>query len=177
VHILGDPSVDDGSIGLIVLEDAVPADFAFLGLEGCWLPDHRHASQDDEDAFCRRLLRLGARPWNHMGQFEHVMRYLDDPHLTSEQIVKAVPDAEERRWVSVAWPSGGGVWVTEVSRASLGTIDSHCSNEDVLHERGRLKTLALSMDAKAAILEEYFDAEFYQDPSEYKGDAFLASST
>ncbi|KAF2188681.1 hypothetical protein K469DRAFT_660444 [Zopfia rhizophila CBS 207.26] len=55
--------------GVIMLEDVSPTDLDFLALDRTDPPMFRHEDPEEEDAFCQRLLLLGAKWWDSMAQY------------------------------------------------------------------------------------------------------------
>jgi hypothetical protein len=55
--------------GVIILDDAEAIDFEFLGLNPLDPPVERLDDQAAEDAFCQRLLLLGAKWWDSEARY------------------------------------------------------------------------------------------------------------
>jgi hypothetical protein len=170
VHIYAWPSKG----GVIIHDHAEAVDLEFLGLDPLNPPAKRLPNQSDEDAFCRRLLRLGAKWWDSEARF----RLLQSAHELDGRAIAAlenetapIPTMKERRWVSVAWPITGGLWVAEFDTTLWGIEE-----EDNLLpcESARLR-LARTMDERCQVLRDHFRPTFYKDVREYKGHAFLNS--
>lgn len=159
--------------GVIVLEHAESIDFEFLELDFLNPPTKRLENQFEEDLFCQRLLLLGAKWWKSEHKWRafhsaggdeelfHLMEELDNLSFTMK----------ERRWVSVGWPSTGGLVVTEYETSLWGKQDE---GKIVPNDIARIK-LARTMDERCQILVEHFKGVFYNDVSEYKGYAFINS--
>jgi hypothetical protein len=155
--------------GLITLSPATFLDLDFLGLDPLNPPRKRLANQDAEDAFCRRLLLLGAKWWDSAERCRFVTALQEeegwgDAAAEVEVGAQPGPTARERCWISVAWPASGGIWVSEFEAGTQG----EGVPEDVV-----LVRLARSMDERAGILKERFGARFYADVGEYEGAGFL----
>lgn len=177
VHLLGYPSAPH--VGLVALEGTCAADFDFLDLDPVDPPATRLASQDQEDDFCKKLLRLGARPWPTLERFRNAMGAIDNDSLFLD-LMRDGPDggggmarltAEELRWVSVAWPSsGGGVWVSDLTRTYEldSRLVSEIGDHDLFLEAGRLR-LAGDMDVKSRILQAHFKGKFYENVNDVPG--------
>lgn len=168
--------------GVIVLDHVTALDFEFLGLDSLNPPLRRDRDQDAEDAFCQRLLLLGAKwfdserrcffVWEVAEQEEpalHAMFCGDQP----------TPSAMERKWVSVAYPDGkgpeGGVWVAEFESGMRGTPsfkDEKSKKPAVMPGDTGLVLLAKTMTQKCAILEK-MGGKFYASLAEYDGAACL----
>jgi hypothetical protein len=88
-----------------------------------------------------------------------------------EQGIEPNPTIRKRRWISVGWPSTGGLWVGEFDTTVYVPVER---NNIVPYDTARLM-LASTMDDKCRILREHFDAKFYHQVEEYEGYGFLNS--
>ena len=119
---------------MIILNDVTALDYDFLGLDPLDPPAHRDDNQEAEDAFCQRLLLLGAKWWDSEVRYRFVVDIEDAAngrigangglrghHDGSFRNMKR-PDAtlREKRWVKVRWPSTGGLWVSEFDTTWAG---------------------------------------------------------
>lgn len=166
--------------GVIVLDDAEAIDFEFLGLDPLDPPAECHAEQDLEDEFCRRLLLLGAKWWDSeerhffVSGVEMKGKGFTDPighgDGSFRRVNRPPPTLREKRWVKVAWPSGGGLWVTEFDTAWAGVDDEENLPPDASLARVKM---ARTMDERAEILRTLFGGKYYRDVAEYSGSAFL----
>ncbi|KAF2417241.1 hypothetical protein EJ08DRAFT_643613 [Tothia fuscella] len=160
--------------GVIVLDDAEAMDFRCLGFEPLNPPNTRFEDQAKEDAFCQRLLLLGAKWWDNQArhssvtELERAATGRGYSEIWTEEDEPAIT-MSEKRWIKVAWPSTGGLWVAEFD-TSWATIDEmdNLAPEDVARLR-----LAQTMDERACILQNHFQAKFYKDVVDYQGFGFL----
>jgi hypothetical protein len=81
-------------------------------------------------------------------------------------------DKRERRWISVGWPSTGGLWVSEFEKQTPGECDENEDHELAPYELAHLR-LARTMDERCQILQEHFSGQFYPSLEEYDGYGFL----
>ena len=134
----------------------------------------RLESQAAEDEFCQRLLHLGAKWWDSEARcvFIHDAGDMEPNVIESlERELEPWPTMRERRWVSVGWPSTGGLWVGEFDTTMFEPVED---DNIVPSDTARLM-LASTMDEKCRILREHFDAKFYQHVEQYEGYGFLNS--
>jgi hypothetical protein len=160
--------------GVIILDHAERVDLEFLDLDPLDPPTKRLHSQKDEDEFCQRLLLLGAKWWDSEDRHRLVgaVGDMDEGAIYAIDNGQApVPTLRERRWVSVAWPTTGGLWVAEFDTSLWGIIEKHNVLPPIT---ARLK-LAHTMDERSQILQDHFKAKFYKDVRDYKGYTFLNS--
>jgi hypothetical protein len=161
---------------VIVLDDAEAIDFEFLGLNPLDPPAERLNDQAAEDAFCLRLLLLGAKWWDSEARCLVVARL----EVSSSQAGGSFraddeprPTMREKRFVKVGWPSTGGLWVAEFDTTFAGVDEEdNLLPDDVGAAQLRM---ARTMDERCAILRDRFKATFYEHPRDYKGYAFLNS--
>jgi hypothetical protein len=163
--------------GVIILDHAEAVDLEFLGLDPLNPPAKRLPNQSDEDAFCQRLLLLGAKWWDNEARFQLLASAMDPSGMDCgaiqdfEDETEPAPSMRERRWVSVAWPRTGGLWVAEFDTTLYGIEEE---DNLVPFETSRLK-LAHTMEERSEVLRDHFKATFYEDVRHYKGYAFLNS--
>jgi hypothetical protein len=76
----------------------------------------------------------------------------------------------ERYWVSVAWPSSGGLVVSEFDTTIWGVEigDIECVPDDVARLR-----LCKNMDEKAQMPKDRFKGETWESVGDYTGNAFI----
>lgn len=136
--------------GVIILEGTTHVDFGFLNLSTTEPPlkrdrgHHEHDGNADdtdavmakaEDAFCQRLLLLGAKWWDSESMY-HFIRRVDAGHQPAVEAVEEgrVEEAtlRKRRWVKVGWegaaasgaPGGnGGFWVLDCDTNMHGILE------------------------------------------------------
>lgn len=166
--------------GVIILNDAEAIDHDFLGLDPLNPPAERDDDQDAEDAFCQRLLLLGAKWWDSEERYLFVASVEETSHGRDNSYghgdgsfrnaKRPAPTMREKRWVKVGWPSTGGLWVSEFD-TTWGGVDE---DENLPPDEGLARVkLARTMDERCQILRDTFRAKFYYDVSEYEGYAFL----
>ncbi|ERF76830.1 hypothetical protein EPUS_09467 [Endocarpon pusillum Z07020] len=160
--------------GVIILEHAEALDLEFLSLDPLDPPAKRFDSQRDEDALCRRLLLLGAKWWDSEARWRFIKAAdeLDDSAIAAlEEEAEPAPTTRERRWVSVCWPTEGGLWVSEFDTNLWGIEEGH----NVIPSDATRLRLSRTMDERCQVLKDRFNGKFYKDVSEYKGHAFINS--
>lgn len=162
-------------VGVIILNTADAIDFEFLGLDPLDPPQNRLNDKKDEDDFCQRLLLLGAKWWDNEGRYSVIAEVEDGAHYTAKGCFGRAPQPpatmREKRFVKVAWPSTGGLWVVE-----FDTIYAGVDEEDkLLDESASRLQMARTMDERRDMLRDRFQAKFYLTLEDYKGFAFLNS--
>ncbi|KAF2876415.1 hypothetical protein BDV95DRAFT_482506, partial [Massariosphaeria phaeospora] len=166
IRVYGWPS----SGGVVILEDASPADFHFLSLDRMQPPMLRHESCEAEDVFCEKLLLLGAKWWDSMARY--LLLNFGDGYANIaalEESDEPLPPMRERHWVSVAWPSTGGLVVAEFDTNMWGVeIEKELVPDDVARLR-----LCIGMDGKAQILKERFRWTTWSSLKDYQGSTFI----
>ena len=75
----------------------------------------------------------------------------------------------EKRFVKVAWPSTGGLWVAEFDTVFAGVDEE----DNLLPEAPSRLLMARTMDERVDVLRKYFEATFYETVEDYRGYAFL----
>lgn len=75
----------------------------------------------------------------------------------------------EKRFVKVAWPSTGGLWVAEFDTIFAGVDEQ----DNLLEEAPSRLQMARTMDERRDVLRDHFEATFYETREDYKGYAFL----
>ena len=205
VSIFGWPSRG----GVIILNDATHVDFIFLRLSTTNPPRKRrlHSSStsggdatslpsgdasaatgglqgnedDEEDAFCQRLLLLGAKWWDSEKRYQFVDRFGAGMQPFVEDVEEGrveEPTLRERRWVKVGWErvasnpskmdtSGtGGFWALDCDTNWMGIIEE---DNLVPADAARVK-LAASMEERCDILKR-MGAIFYPGLEQYEGES------
>ncbi|MCJ1258679.1 hypothetical protein MMC24_006512 [Lignoscripta atroalba] len=165
--------------GVIVLDTAEAIDFDFLGLNPLDPPLGRLDDQAAEDAFCQRLLLLGAKWWDSEARYS-IIRTIEMGEADSGRIDSAFylhkqpsPTMAEKRLIKVGWPSTGGVWIAEFDTTWAGVDEEDNlvpSDEEIV-----LLRMARTMDERCAMLRDRFKATFYQDLNSYEGYGFFNS--
>jgi hypothetical protein len=153
--------------GVILLENASVADFNFLELDRLNPDLKRHKTREEEDAFCERLLLLGAKWWDSVAR--HWLFNNPDQDDASELDNSPLPTMRERYWISVAWPSTGGLVVSEYdTNIYPGGVETDTVPDDVC----RLM-LCTTMDEKATMLKERFQGKSWGSVEDYQGNGFI----
>jgi hypothetical protein len=161
--------------GMIVLENATPPDFDFLGLNPLDPPLRRNPDQDAEDAFCRGLLRLGATWWDSDARRNFVMN-LENGYDEALDAVEANKELEpsflERGWVRVAWPSHtpGALCVLACEKVIMG----RSGGEKLRPQHYGLVSLARTMDERCTVLER-LGGTMYASINDIQGPTFLTA--
>jgi hypothetical protein len=96
--------------GVIMLENASVVDFNFLRLDRLNPTLLRHRTREEEDTFSELLLLLGAKWWDSVARHWLLNNSDQDIAMLEDS---PLPTMRERYWVSVAWPSTGGLVVSE----------------------------------------------------------------
>ena len=193
--------------GVIILNEATHVDFVFLGLSTVNPPSKRDGGnrsvekepadvmQLREDAFCQRLLLLGAKWWDSEERCRFVSRVGggDQPtiaHVEAGRVEE--PTLRERRWIKVGWEGTAtgattssmshgenikdsddsshkngscGLWVLDCDTNMHGILEE---DNTVPVDAGRL-CLAGSMKERCEILKR-LGATFFHNLKEYEGD-------
>lgn len=152
--------------GVVMLENASIVDFKFLGLDRLNPTMLRHQTREEEDTFSERLLLLGAKWWDSVAR--HWL--LNNPNQEISILEDSpLPTMRERYWVSVAWPSTGGLGVSEYDTNMYGVgIETDTVPDDVC----RLM-LCTTMDEKATMLMERYGGKWWHGVDHYDGNAFI----
>ncbi|KAN0083431.1 hypothetical protein V8E54_002519, partial [Elaphomyces granulatus] len=118
--------------------DAV--DLEYLGLDR-FQESTRSQNPTEEDAFCQKMRKLGAKLWQNEEHYIHVL--LGEWELTEEEAVE----------LKVGWPAAGGVWVLK-------------SGSRRARPRGIAQiNLALNMEERCRVIEK-LGGKFYANPEE-----------
>jgi hypothetical protein len=152
--------------GLIVFERAGPLDFDHLGLNRLQPAASRASDQNEEDAFCQKLLQLGARWFDGRERYGFFANLCDDGEPEHEAVMSGeepAPSDVERRWVSVGLEEGG-FWVLEYDR----NIFHLREKRNVCPSDASRVMLAETMQERCEILKD-MGAKFYRQASEYTG--------
>ncbi|KAH6646272.1 hypothetical protein BKA67DRAFT_669048 [Truncatella angustata] len=171
ISVFGYPSSGEP---VIALEDVSVADIDYLQLDRLKIPKYRLQDQGAEDNFCRRLLHLGGRRWPTLDRFRLLLDAIAGNDVVIEWILDGTepcPSSAERRWISVARPSGGGVCVADVPRWIPEVVDGGevSVEENAMLERRALLKLAVDMDEKARLLVDEFKGKHYEKANAYDG--------
>jgi len=155
--------------GVIVLNSADAIDLQFLRLDPLDPPLQRLSDQTAEDAFCQRLLLLGAKWWDSEARYDAVSAMEDVAQGFTRNLDEdaPTPTMREKRLIKVAWPSTGGVWVADFDTTWAGVDEEDRLLPDDA-DVGRLK-MARTMDERAALLRDRFGARHYGDIGEFEG--------
>ncbi|KAF2677924.1 hypothetical protein K458DRAFT_349533 [Lentithecium fluviatile CBS 122367] len=162
--------------GVIALENATIPDFEFLDLSRTHPPKTRFSDSQSEDEFCKKLLLLGAKWYDSLSRIIFLKGVDGDvPDAVCidalEEGREPAPTERERTWVSVAWPSTGGMVVAEWNTIMWG----YGRDDDRFlpyEELGRLR-MCKDMDEKAVILKEWFEGKGFKNVGEYIGNAWM----
>jgi hypothetical protein len=159
--------------GVVILNKADAVDFEFLDLDPLDPPLKRLEDQEEEDAICQRLLLLGAKWWDSEARYSIIEAQEKGVPLAGERafIVTDQPPAtmREKRFVKVAWPSTGGIWVSEFDTVYAGVDEE----DNLLEESPSRLQMARSMDERSKVMQQHFGAKFYKSVRDYEGYAFL----
>ena len=189
--------------GVIILSPADAIDLDFLSLSPLDPPLHRLPSQSAEDAFCQRLLLLGAKWWDSEARYS-VVSAIEAAATGGRVEHRGVdgafslasapqPTMREKRLVMVAHTSGptrlshpthpsdpphptnaSGVWISEFDTTWAGVDEE----DDLLpydEDVGRVR-MCRTMEERGSILKTRFKAKFYtyeELREEYKGYGFF----
>jgi hypothetical protein len=161
---------------VIALKNPTIPDFDFLGLSRMYPPTTRFSDPRTEDEFCKKLLLLGAKWYDSLSRFYFLRCAGGEAPDTLciealENGSEPLPTVRERTWVSIAWPSAGGLVVAEWNTLMYG----YGKDDDMFlpdEELGRLR-LCKNMDEKALILMDWFEGKEIEDIQAYKGNSWL----
>jgi hypothetical protein len=98
--------------GVINLEGASIAEFDVLGLDRSSPLENRHDNEAQEDAFCRKLLLLGAKWWDSYDRYLFFLCIHEMSITELEEAGQPRPLPRERYWVCTAWPNSGEVVIS-----------------------------------------------------------------
>jgi hypothetical protein len=153
-----------------MLMDASPADLDFLGLGRIDPPMLRHDDPEAEDTFCQRLLLLGAKWWDSMER-GLILSSSEELYVGLDESDEPEPTERERSWISIAWPTGGGLVVSEFDTTMWGVQNTHL-DAFVPDDPARLR-LCTSMDEKAQVLLNRFRGTVWEGVEHYRGNVFI----
>ncbi|KAI8260729.1 hypothetical protein K4K58_001804 [Colletotrichum sp. SAR11_239] len=127
--------------GTYILRDCVRLELDFLEVDR-FKPSRRSDDQEDEEAHCERMRKLGATWWK-----------IDQALAVAELF-----GAKEKKYLQdpviiAGWPANGGVWVLTKPRI-----------EAIRMGTGVIK-LAKDMEERCRLIKE-FGGAFYEDPEE-----------
>ena len=126
VTVFGWPSTG----GIIIKESANVVDLIYLGADRLHA-SRRAATGAEEDNFCDKLRKLGARWWEDEQSYNDVLIGAREP-----------TELEERELIT-AWPNSGGVWVLTFSTQNA-----------IPKDFGRIH-MALNMAERSSVMKEY----------------------
>ena len=178
--------------GVIILSSAEAIDFEWLGLNPLDPPLHRLSNQSEEDEFCKKLLKLGAKWWDSEARWSIVGEMeeramgrgggtkggrrgrVDGAWRLEEQ---TEPTMREKRLVIVGWEEGG-CWVSEFDTSWAG-VDEEDNLLPDGEELGRLR-MCRTMGERCGVLRERFRGRWYEEGEMgelkgYKGWGFFNS--
>ena len=141
--------------GVIIRNQADAIEMQYLGLDRFEPPITRLKDQNDEDAFCTRLINIGGKWWPGEKRSQLVWRELNGMGTDIEDETD-----EEMRELWVGWPKSGGVLISE--------FQSHIGEIKIPEDIGRLR-MALTMEERCELLKTKFGAVYYENPQEYTG--------
>ncbi|KAL8720303.1 MAG: hypothetical protein Q9225_002815 [Loekoesia sp. 1 TL-2023] len=133
--------------------------------------------KDEEDAFCQRLLFLGAKWWDNEKRYQFVDHFAAGIQPFVEDVEEgrvAEPTLRERRWTKVGWEhaavnasaGGGGFWILDCDTNWMGIIE-----EDNLVPADAAKVkLARTMEERCEILKG-MGARFYARVEDYESES------
>lgn len=157
--------------GLIVLEMAGSVDFDHLGLNRLQPVElFRSTDHDEEDAFCQKLLQLGARWFDSHERYGFVANVAAEcePEIQAiENGEQPAPSGMEQRWVSVGLAEDG-LWVLEYDRSMYHARET----QNLVPPKVSRVMLAKTMQERCEILKD-MGATFFQRPNNYTGLACL----
>jgi len=155
---------------LVILEPATALDFEFLNLDAVSPPMRRDPDQDAKDSLCQRLLLLSAKWFDSLERARFVHRVVDgiEPEILALEAGEAqMPTKMERGWVSVGYPTSGGLWIAEYNTFAHGMQETDNVPVDAMRV-----SLAKTMDVKCEILKS-IGAKFFASLEQYDGAACL----
>ncbi|KAF2729888.1 hypothetical protein EJ04DRAFT_515625 [Polyplosphaeria fusca] len=167
--------------GVVALSPAYAPDFDFLGLDGSVLTTQSESYEDSvqEDAFSKHILLLGAKWWDSLHRYEVITGAQagnEDCMYRLDNGEEPEPTIRDKVWVSVAWPSGGGVVVAEFHNTQLDWHGEGGRDYGIPEDVARLG-LCRDMDERATMLRERFEGKWYENVGYYEGDGFLNAWT
>lgn len=174
VYLYGYPSRG----GFIVLERATPVHFEFLSLSRVDPPKSRAATPEAEDAFCQRLLLLGAKWFDSEDRYRFMCFLEEDSYRAIMDLGSGKQKdltLRERRWIEVAWEgdpaedADAGVWVAEWDINLNGVLDW----ENMKPEDAARVTLGRDMRERCQILEG-MGATLYKPLGKYPADGAVS---
>ena len=139
----------------------------------------KEGDEDDEDAFCQRLLLLGAKWWDNEKRYQFVEQFAAGIQPFVEDVEEgrvAEPTLRERRWTKVGWKhaaadasaAGGGFCILDCDDNWIGIIE-----EDNLVPADAAKVkLAKTMEERCEILKgmgarSYAGLQHYESESTF----------
>ena len=145
----------------------------------------KEEDDDEEDAFCQRLLHLGAKWWDSESRYQFVNRFSAGIPAFEDDVQEgrvAEPTLRERRWVKIGWEqatasstndvsvsgrrTGGGFWILDCDTNWMGIIEE----DNIVPVDGARVLLAASMEERCEVLKQ-MGARFYPALGEYEGES------
>lgn len=140
--------------------------------------EEKEGDENEEDAFCQRLLLLGAKWWDNEKRYQFVDHFAAGIQPFVEDVEEgriAEPTLRERRWMKVGWEhaaaanastAGGGFWILDCDTNWMGIIE-----EDNLVPTDAAKVkLAKTMEERCEILKG-MGARFYAGLEDYESES------
>jgi len=139
--------------------------------------EEEQGDEDEEDAFCQRLLLLGAKWWDNEKRYQFVDHFAAGIQLFVEDVEEGrvvEPTLRERRWTKVGWEhvpanasaGGGGFWILDCDTPWMGVIEE---DNLVPADAAKIK-LAKTMEERCEILKG-MGARFYAGLEDYESES------
>jgi hypothetical protein len=128
-----------------------PVELDYLGLDR-FMEQERAADQAEEDAFCMRLRKVGAKWWHDYNDFT-------DAVAGARQMTK-----EEATRLLLCWPEEGGVWVLKIDGRENAEWEGGGWSEGGWRE-GRMVYNAYTMRERCQAIER-LGGVFFKNPKE-----------
>ena len=133
--------------------------------------------EEEEDAFCQRLLLLGATWWDSCTRHDFTCMYAGGMYEDNYYRTVVTPTRRERRWVKVGWEDAAagsgageaGFWLLECDNGEMGPLDCDSLPEDykeIPEDAGRI-LLARTMGERCEIMKK-MGAMFYASLHDYE---------
>lgn len=127
----------------------------YLGLDRLNPAEKRFIDQEEEDAFCLSLLRIGGKWWPNE---KRAVRVGYELSCISSGMEDETDEEMMQAWIG--WPEEGGLLVAE-HQSRVGNIKTP-------EEVGRLRMVFTNRE-RCDLLRNRFGAVFYKDPKDYAG--------
>lgn len=131
--------------GVIIRPNADLVEMKQLCFDPLQPPKKRFEDEEQEDAFCKELMKIGGKWWASEKRFLSI--WFGDWD-------ESQPTEEELKIVWLGWPEEGGLLVLEFE------------NMETPDDIGRLR-MAVSMEERCRIMRESFDAKYFEDVNAY----------